>query len=34
ALGTTRRIAVPLLEHLDARSWTRRLDAGHRTVVR
>jgi len=34
ALGTTRRIAVPLLEHLDARGWTRRLDAGHRTVVR
>ncbi|MFF2347084.1 selenocysteine-specific translation elongation factor [Pseudarthrobacter sp. NPDC058119] len=34
ALGTTRRIAVPLLEHLDERGWTRRLDAGHRTVVR
>lgn len=34
ALGTTRRTAVPLLEHLDARGWTRRLDAGHRTVVR
>lgn len=34
ALGTTRRIAVPLLEHLDSRGWTRRLDAGHRTVVR
>lgn len=34
ALGTTRRVAVPLLEHLDARGWTRRLDAGHRTVVR
>ena len=34
ALGTTRRIAVPLLEHLDARGWTRRLDAGHRSVVR
>ncbi|MET1021045.1 MAG: selenocysteine-specific translation elongation factor [Arthrobacter sp.] len=34
ALDTTRRIAVPLLEHLDARGWTRRLDAGHRTVVR
>ncbi|AMM32203.1 translation elongation factor [Sinomonas atrocyanea] len=34
ALGTTRRTAIPLLEHLDARGWTRRLDAGHRTVVR
>lgn len=34
ALGTTRRVAVPLLEHLDARGWTRRLDAGHREVVR
>ncbi|WP_430295155.1 selenocysteine-specific translation elongation factor [Sinomonas sp. B1-1] len=34
ALGTTRRIAVPLLECLDSRGWTRRLDAGHRAVVR
>lgn len=34
ALGTTRRVAIPLLEHLDARGWTRRLDAGHRAVVR
>lgn len=34
ALGTTRRIAVPLLEHLDSRGWTQRLDAGHRKVVR
>ncbi|GAA4284154.1 selenocysteine-specific translation elongation factor [Brevibacterium daeguense] len=34
ALGTSRRVAIPLLEHLDARGWTRRLDAGHRTVVR
>ena len=34
ALDTTRRIAVPLLEHLDSRGWTRRLDAGHRTIVR
>lgn len=34
ALGTTRRVAVPLLEHLDSKGWTRRLDAGHRTVVR
>jgi selenocysteine-specific elongation factor len=34
ALGTTRRVAIPLLEHLDARGRTRRLDAGHREVVR
>ena len=34
ALGTTRRVAIPLLEHLDTRGWTRRLDAGHREVVR
>lgn len=34
ALGTTRRVAIPLLEHLDERGWTKRLDAGHRTVVR
>jgi selenocysteine-specific elongation factor len=34
ALGTTRRIAVPLLEYLDSRGWTRRLDAGHRIVAR
>lgn len=34
ALGTTRRVAIPLLEHLDARGWTRRLDAGHRTIAR
>lgn len=33
ALDTTRRVAIPLLEHLDARGWTRRLDAGHREVV-
>ena len=33
ALTTTRRVAIPLLEHLDARGWTRRLDAGHREVV-
>ena len=32
ALTTTRRVAIPLLEHLDARGWTRRLDAGHREV--
>ncbi|WP_153506040.1 SelB domain-containing protein [Cumulibacter manganitolerans] len=34
ALATTRRVAIPLLEHLDARGWTRRLDGTHRTVVR
>ncbi len=34
ALDTTRRVVIPLLEHLDARGWTRRLDAGHRQVVR
>ena len=34
ALGTTRRVAIPLLEYLDDRGWTRRLDAGHREVVR
>jgi selenocysteine-specific elongation factor len=32
ALGTSRRVAVPLLEHLDARGWTRRLDAVLREV--
>ena len=32
ALTTTRRVAIPLLEHLDARGWTRRLDGGHREV--
>lgn len=26
ALATTRRVAVPLLEHLDRRGWTQRLD--------
>jgi len=34
ALGTTRRVAIPLLEHLDGRGWTRRIDEGHREVVR
>lgn len=34
ALRTTRRVAIPLLEHLDSRRWTRRIDAGHREVVR
>lgn len=32
-LDTTRRIAIPLLEHLDANGWTRRIDAGHRIVT-
>ncbi|WP_131106144.1 SelB C-terminal domain-containing protein [Ornithinimicrobium sufpigmenti] len=34
ALGTTRRVAVPLLEHLDGRGWTRRVDGQRRQVVR
>ena len=34
ALGTTRRVAVPLLEHLDTRGWTRRVDGNLREVVR
>jgi selenocysteine-specific elongation factor len=34
ALGTTRRVAIPLLEHLDGRGWTRRLDGSLREVVR
>ena len=34
ALGTTRRVAVPLLELLDARGWTRRIDGALREVVR
>lgn len=34
ALGTTRRVAVPLLEHLDTRGWTRRLDGMLREVRR
>ena len=34
ALCTTRRVAIPLLGLLDVRGWTRRLDAGHREVVR
>ncbi len=33
ALGTTRRVAVPLLERLDARRVTRRSDDGTREVV-
>lgn len=34
ALGTTRRVAMPLLEHLDSRGWTRRIDAALREVRR
>jgi selenocysteine-specific elongation factor len=34
ALGTSRRVAIPLLEHLDARGWTRRVDGSLREVVR
>jgi selenocysteine-specific elongation factor len=34
ALHTTRRVAIPLLEILDARGWTRRIDAVQREVVR
>ncbi|HJQ04143.1 MAG TPA: SelB C-terminal domain-containing protein [Nocardioides sp.] len=34
ALGTTRRVVIPLLEHLDRRGWTRRLDGVLRQVVR
>ncbi len=34
ALGTTRRVVIPLLEHLDGRGWTRRLDPSHREVRR
>lgn len=33
ALGTTRRVVIPLLEYLDTRGWTRRVDTGHRMVV-
>ena len=33
-LATTRRTVIPLLEHLDARGWTRRLDGARREVVR
>lgn len=32
ALGTTRRVAIPLLEHLDARGWTRRVDTTRRSI--
>ncbi len=33
ALGSTRRVVIPLLEHLDGRGWTERLDTDHRRVV-
>ncbi len=34
ALDTSRRVAIPLLEYLDRRGWTRRIDGEHREVVR
>ncbi|MDQ2782651.1 MAG: SelB C-terminal domain-containing protein, partial [Actinomycetota bacterium] len=34
AWGTTRRVALPLLEHLDARAWTERIGASLRRVAR
>ncbi len=34
ALRTTRRVAIPLLEHLDGRGWTRRVSGDQREVVR
>ena len=33
ALGTSRRVAIPLLEHLDRHGLTRRVDDDHREVV-
>ncbi len=33
ALGTTRRVAIPLLEHLDRSGWTRRHPDARREVV-
>ena len=33
AMGTTRRVAIPLLEHLDRLGWTRAVQPGQRTVV-
>jgi selenocysteine-specific elongation factor len=33
ALDTTRRVAVPLLEHLDSRGVTRRIDPDRRVIV-
>ncbi|WP_425308312.1 selenocysteine-specific translation elongation factor [Ammonicoccus fulvus] len=34
ALDTTRRVVIPLLEHLDRKGWTRRLDGTLREVAR
>lgn len=34
ALETSRRVAIPLLEYLDGRGWTRRIDDQHRAVAR
>jgi selenocysteine-specific elongation factor len=34
ALASTRRTVIPLLEHLDGRGWTRRVDGSHREVFR
>ncbi|WP_270889517.1 selenocysteine-specific translation elongation factor [Pedococcus sp. 5OH_020] len=34
ALATTRRVAVPLLEYLDRRGWTSRVDSNRRQVRR
>ena len=34
ALDTSRRVAIPLLEYLDGRGWTRRIDDDHREIVR
>jgi selenocysteine-specific elongation factor len=34
SLATTRRVVIPLLELLDERGWTRRVDGVHRMVVR
>ncbi|THJ65823.1 selenocysteine-specific translation elongation factor [Arthrobacter echini] len=33
ALDTTRRVVIPLLEYLDGRGWTRRLDANRRSIT-
>lgn len=34
ALGSTRRVVVPLLEYLDGRGWTRRVNSSERVIVR
>src|SRR5699024_1005895 len=33
ALDTTRRTLIPLLEHLDARGWTQRVDGSLRKIT-